>query len=106
MKKDSYVICVDDSNWDSRVFKLMSGLPKVNHIYKVRRFFPKYYTGCPEDGIAIEGIDGEWIWYERRNSKIFIECHFRISRFREIDAPDHFVDALLEKIDVEELAPV
>ena len=88
MQAGSYVICIDDSNWDASAFILMSGLPEKGKIYRVRRVIPNIDIDCIEDGIALDGIHGDWrIFDTYYNTKVFEEVHFRMSQFREIVNP-------------------
>ena len=88
MQLGSYVVCINDSNWDKLAYKKLSELPVKGKIYRIRRVIPNFDTHCNEDGVALEGIFGDWdIYTLKGNIKIFEEFHFIISRFKEIDNP-------------------
>ena len=88
MKAGSYVECINDSNWDEMALVLMSGLPVKERVYQIRRVIPNFDANCTEDGIAIEGIYGDWRTFKTYyNTQVFEEYHFRMSRFREIENP-------------------
>jgi hypothetical protein len=100
MQVGSYVVCINDSNWDKLAYKKMSELPVKGKIYRIRRVIPNFDTHFNEDGVALEGIFGEWdIYTLKGNIKIFEEFHFIISRFKEIDDPT-LVEVVLEEEDV------
>jgi hypothetical protein len=100
MQEGSYVICINDSNWGNLAFKKLSALPVKGKVYQVRRFIPNFDTCCNEDGIALEGIFGDWDIYKiNSNKRIYEEFHFRISRFREIENPI-LIEDVLEKEEV------
>ena len=107
MQQGSYVVCINDSNWDPSAFKMLSSLPKKGNIYRIRRVIPNFDKGGTEDGVALEGIYGQWnIYHTCFNTYIYEEYHFYMSRFKEIDAPELFVEAVLEKIKEEVLETV
>lgn len=107
MKAGSYVVCVNDSNWDAMAYVLLPKLPVKGHIYIVRRVIPNIDDNCSEDGIALEGIYGEWrIFNTYFGTKVYEEYHFRMSRFREIDAPDIFLAKLFQEIEEVQLQEV
>jgi hypothetical protein len=88
MQAGSYVVCIDDSNRDAIAFILLSGLPEKGKVYRVRRVIPNFDKNCDEDGIALDGIYGDWRTFDTYyNTQVFEEYHFRMSRFREIDNP-------------------
>jgi hypothetical protein len=98
MKEGSYVICVDDSNWDELAPIKMSSLPKKNQIYKIRRIIYGF-ENSGEFGIALEGIFGQWEIHKNiYNQKVFEEYHFKRRRFREIESPETFVESVIESI--------
>jgi hypothetical protein len=106
MQAGSYVVCINDSNWDKLAYKKMSELPVKGKIYRIRRVIPNFDTNCYEDGVALEGIFGEWDFYTLKgNIKIFEEFHFIISRFKEIEDPFLFED-VLEEVEVDLLCEV
>lgn len=107
MKVGSYVVCVNDSNWNAMAYVLLPKLPVKGNIYIVRRVIPNIDDNCSEDGIALEGIYGEWwIFKTYFGTKVYEEYHFRMSRFREIDAPDIFLAKLFQEIEEEQLVEV
>jgi hypothetical protein len=98
MQVGSYVVCINDSNWDKLAYKKLSELPVKGKIYRIRRVIPNFDTHCNEDGVALEGIFGDWdIYTLKGNMKIFEEFHFIISRFKEIDDPTLVEDVLEEE---------
>ena len=98
MQVGSYVVCINDSNWDKLAYKKLSELPVKGKIYRIRRVIPNFDTHCDEDGVALEGIFGDWdIYTLKGNIKIFEEFHFIISRFKEIDDPALVEDVLEEE---------
>ena len=100
MQAGSYVICINDSNWDYLAFKKLSALPVKGKIYRIRRVIPNFDNCYNEDGVALEGIFGDWdIYTLDANKRIFEEFHFRITRFREIENPI-LIEELLEKEEV------
>lgn len=97
MQQGSYVICIND-RFDDRARKKLTRLPTKGKIYRIRRVIPNFDTDCDEDGVALEGIFGDWNIYRIAPGKeIFEEFHFRISRFREIDFPEPAVRLTMEK---------
>ncbi len=98
MQEGSYVVCIDDSNWDELAYIHLSSLPKKNHIYKIRRII----DGFGNDGllgVALEGIYGTWKNHVNNYGQtVFEEYHFKITRFREIESPESFVESVLESI--------
>ncbi len=100
MQEGSYVVCINDSNWNKLAYKKLSELPVKGKIYRIRRVIPNFDTDCNEDGVALEGIFGDWdIYTLKGNIKNFEEFHFIISRFREIENPS-LVEDVLEEEDV------
>ena len=99
MQVGSYVVCINDSNWNKLAYKKLSELPVKGKIYRIRRVIPNFDTTCSiEDGVALEGIFGDWDIYNLKgNIKIFEEFHFIISRFKEIDDPTLVEDVLEEE---------
>ncbi len=107
MQAGSYVVCINDSNWNKLAFVKLSELPVKGKIYQIRRIIPNFDTsGSIEDGVALEGIYGDWdIYTLKGNIKIFEEFHFIISRFKEIEDPFLFED-VLEEVEVDLLCEV
>jgi len=102
MQVGSYVVCIDDTNWDKRAFVEMSKLPKKNIIYQVRRLIDGFGEEDNAPGIALVGIYGNWKEFiDNYGQKVFEEYHFKIKRFREIESPESFVESILEKIENE-----
>jgi len=100
MQAGSFVVCVDDSNWDAMAYVLLPKLPTKGYIYKVRRIIPNFDIDCAEDGIALEGIFGDWrIFNTCYGTQVYEEYHFRMSRFREIDAPEIFLSKVFQEIE-------
>jgi hypothetical protein len=98
MQVGSYVVCVNDSNWNKLAYVKLSELPVKGKVYRIRRVIPNFDTDCNEDGVALEGIFGDWnIYTLRGNIKIFEEFHFIISRFKEIEDPTIVEDVLEEE---------
>ena len=98
MQVGSYVVCINDSNWDKLAYKKLSELPVKGKIYRIRRVIPNFDTHCNEDGVALDGIYGDWdIYTLKGNIKNFEEFHFIISRFKEIDDPSLVEDVLEEE---------
>ena len=104
MQVGSYVVCVDDSNWDVLAFVVMTGLPEKGKVYCVRRVIPDFTKISDEEGIALDGIFGDWGTFNTyHKTQVFEEYHFRKSRFREIEKPLLVEDVLEEE---EELCEV
>jgi len=100
MQVGSYVICVDDSNWDILAYVVMTNLPEKGKVYRVRRVILDFTKISDEEGIALDGIYGDWgIFKTHSNKKVFEEYHFRKSRFREIENPT-LIEDVFEKIDL------
>jgi hypothetical protein len=98
MQVGSYVVCVNDSNWNKLAYVKLSELPVKGKIYRIRRIIPNFDTDCNEDGVALEGIFGDWDFYWLSfNKRIFEEFHFIISRFKEIEDPTLVEDVLEEE---------
>lgn len=88
MEAGTFVLCIDDSNWDPLAFVKMSSLPVKGKVYQVRRVIPDFTSKCGNAGIALEGIYGDWsIFTSYNNQSVFEEYHFRMNRFREIETP-------------------
>lgn len=85
MKKGSWVVCINDSNWSPNARTSLSSLPVKNRLYRVRKLFPED-GGVP--GIAVDGIFGKFIYYKYPDGvERFVECHFFGWRFREVALP-------------------
>jgi hypothetical protein len=98
MQAGSYVVCINDSNWNKLAYKKMSELPVKGKIYRIRRVIPNFDTNCYEEGVALEGIFGDWDIYTLKNNiKKFEEFHFIISRFKDIEDPTLVEDVLEEE---------
>ena len=104
MQEGSYVICVDDSNWDALAYVHMTSLPKKNSIYRIRRIIYGFEKSG-DFGVALENIFGDWDNSRNiYNQWVFEEYHFKKERFREIDSPDEFVASVLESITEETIS--
>jgi len=102
MQQGSYVLCVNDINWDSMAYVRMTSLPEKNHIYVVRRIIPKINESCDDDGIALEGIFSDWGFFTSfKNERVYEEYSFRKSRFLKIIPPEQFVEMILETLEPE-----
>lgn len=99
MQVGSYVVCVDDTNWDEIAYVHMTSLPKKNSIYKIRRII----DGFGKDnrpGIALVGIHGTWkTFVNNYGQSVFEEYHFKMMRFREIEMSELSLDCIVEKTD-------
>lgn len=100
MQAGSYVVCINDTNWDAIAYVLLPELPVKGRVYKVRRVIPNFDDNSSEDGIALEGIYGEWrIFNTYYGTQVYEEFHFRMSRFREIENPI-VIDEVTDEIEV------
>lgn len=100
MQAGSYVVCVDESNWDILAYVVMTGLPEKGKVYRVRRVIHDFTKISDEEGIALDGIYGDWGTFNTyHKTQVFEEYHFRKSRFREIENPILFED-VLEEVDL------
>ena len=98
MKTGSYVVCIDDNNWDPRAALTMTSLPIRDHVYRVRRIIKAFHPLCPEDGVALDGIYGDWIFFKSTDkSNVFEEYHFRMSRFRELVMSEISLEMITEQ---------
>lgn len=85
MKVGSYVICIDDSNFDDYAFECFSALPQKQQIYQVRKIYRKKDYNLPNNGIALAGIEGELCFFELKDGlSILMEYHFSSKRFVEL----------------------
>jgi hypothetical protein len=86
MKSASIVMCINDSNWPAEAYKRMTALPVFGEVYKVREYFPAMPELDMGAGIAVEEIYGQMNFFRSKNGGlIWLEYHFKISRFMEID---------------------
>ena len=86
MKSGSIVMCINDSNWDPEAYIRMSELPVFGGFYKVREIFPAMPELETEGGIALEEIYGQMNFFRSKSGGlIWLEYHFKMSRFIEID---------------------
>jgi hypothetical protein len=86
MKSGSIVMCINDSNWPKAAYKKMSKLPVFGEVYTVREYFPPMPELDMEHGIALEEIDGQMDFFRsKRGGLIWLEYHFKMRRFIEID---------------------
>lgn len=101
MEKGTWVVCINDSNWDPGAYIKMSDLPVKNELYQVREFVPAI-PGFLETGIKLEGIYGEERYFTSKNGKKYWgEHHFYAERFRVVNDLWSF---LTQKSEVEEKA--
>ena len=100
MEKGTWVVCINDSNWDPDAYIKMSSLPVKNELYQVREFIPDILNLTKTGGIKLEGIYGEERFFNSKDKKTYwLEYHFCISRFRVVNDPWSF---LTERSDVQE----
>ena len=89
MKPGSHVICVDDTNWSSFAKDDFPSLPVKDSIYTVRRIIPNIDEPDGPPGVALEEIRGAWDYFETYfSTTVYEECHFKMSRFKEVIPPD------------------
>jgi len=104
MEKGTWVVCINDSNWDPDAYIKMSTLPVKNELYQVREFIPDILNLTKTGGIKLEGIYGEETFFKSVDKKIYwLEYHFCVSRFQVVNDLWSF---LTERSDVEEKANV
>ena len=102
MEKGTWVVCINDSNWDPDAYIKMSSLPVKNELYQVREFIPDILNLTKTGGIKLEGIYGEERFFQSKDKKTYwLEYHFCVSRFQVVNDLWSF---LTEKSDVEEKA--
>ena len=100
MKKGTWVVCFDNSNWAPQAYMKMSDLPVKNELYQVRQFVPRIPGLTESQGIKLEGIYGEEDCFISKNGKAYwLECHFSANRFQKVNDLWSF---LTERSDVEE----
>ena len=100
MEKGTWVVCINDSNWDPDVYIKMSSLPVKNELYQVREFIPDILNLTKTGGIKLEGIYGEERFFNSKDKKTYwLEYHFCVSRFRVVNDLWSF---LTERSEVEE----
>ena len=86
MEKGTWVVCINDSNWDPDAYIKMSSLPVKNELYQVREFIPDILNLTKTGGIKLEGIYGEERFFNSRDKKTYwLEYHFCVSRFRVVN---------------------
>lgn len=89
MKAGDHVICVNDQHWPYWAEQTFNKLPKKGKYYRVRRVIPNLRSKGGPDGIAVDGIFGEWDYFMTPDGKkVFEECHFRKDRFRVVTKDD------------------
>lgn len=99
MKAGDYVICINDSNWDKDVYHVFNLVPVKGHIYRIRRVIPNWGSPDGPDGIALEGVFGDWEIFEHYNgSEIYEEYHFRKDRFQVIEQDQEELLTSLKKL--------
>jgi len=105
MEKGTWVVCINDSNWDPEAYITMSHLPVKNELYQVREVVPAIPGFIETDGIKLEGIYGKERYFtsKKNGKKYWMEYHFYAERFRIVDDLWNF---LTDKSDVEEKAIV
>ena len=103
MEKGTWVVCINDSNWDPDAYTTMSDLPVKNELYQVREVVPAIPGFIETDGIKLEGIYGKERYFTSKNNgkKYWMEYHFYAERFRIVDDLWSF---LTQKSEVEEKA--
>jgi len=100
MEKGTWVVCINDSNWDPDAYIKMSSLPVKNELYQVREFIPDILNLTKTGGIKLEGIYGEERFFNSKDKKTYwLEYHFCVSRFRVVNDLWSF---LTERSDVQE----
>jgi len=100
MEKGTWVVCINDSNWDPNAYIKMSSLPVKNELYQVREFIPDILKLTKTGGIKLEGIYGEERFFHSKDKKTYwLEYHFCVSRFQVVNDLWSF---LTERSDVEE----
>lgn len=98
MKIGDIVVCVNDTHWPSWAKETFNLLPKKGMRYTIRRIIPNIYERGGPDGLALEGIYGEWdIIKTFDGKKVFEENHFRKDRFRLVE--DDLVEELEEALE-------
>ena len=86
MEKGTWVVCINDSNWDPDAYIKMSSLPVKNELYQVREFIPDILNLTKTGGIKLEGIYGEERFFQSKDKKTYwLEYHFCVSRFRVVN---------------------
>lgn len=99
MKEGSWVVCIDDSNWDPLAFEYMSTLPVKGRVYQVRRVIENFIGEGDPFGIALHGIFGHWDLFDSKwGYKVLEEYHFKVRRFREVDPPRKLVVSVEETL--------
>ena len=100
MEKGTWVVCINDSNWDPDAYIKMSSLPVKNELYQVREFIPDILNLTKTGGIKLEGIYGAERFFNSKDKKTYwLEYHFCVSRFRVVNDLWSF---LTERSEVEE----
>ena len=86
MEKGTWVVCINDSNWDPDAYIKMSSLPVKNELYQVREFIPDILNLTKTGGIKLEGIYGEERFFNSKDKKTYwLEYHSCVSRFRVVN---------------------
>ena len=86
MEKGTWVVCINDSNWDPDAYIKMSSLPVKNELYQVRDVVPHIPDITSGRGIKLEGIYGEERYFVDKNgNKHWLEYHFRGDRFQVVN---------------------
>jgi len=88
MKPGSNVRCIDDSKWSVWAKRTYSTLPIKGEYYTVREVFSNIYQYDGTLGITLEEIRGEWRHYTTYYGvRVFMERHFKATRFKEVLPP-------------------
>src|SRR5688572_26794521 len=83
MERGTWVVCINDSNWDPNAYKNMSNLPVKNELYQVREVVPVIPGLTETFGIKLEGIYGKERYFTSKNGKKYwLEKHFYAERFQ------------------------
>jgi hypothetical protein len=102
MQKGSYVVCIDDSNWYPIAHEVFNVLPVKNQIYTIRKITPRINSLWEECGVLLEEIHGKWDFFSSfTDQEVYMEYHFKKSRFKEIDIDEICLDEILEELEKE-----
>jgi len=101
MQPGSVVVCVNDSKWTIWATRTFSSLPVKGEFYVVRQIFPNIYWPSGPPGIALEEIRGIRGFYSTYyGTKVFMERHFKLARFKEVVPYFEIESALLNENDI------
>jgi hypothetical protein len=88
MKPSSIVHCIDDSKWSVWAKRTYSSLAVKGEYYTIREIFSNIYRPDGTPGITLEEIRGEWSHYTTYYGvKVYMERHFKATRFKEVLPP-------------------